>query len=264
MRYPLPMNLKTLSLLACICALPGTVPAADAIQNIQPLNSSGFSYGETGFRFRVGTNVTVTSLGYFFRSAPGPSTYIVRLLDGNGTELRSSTNSALAAATDQLVHTAIDPIQLLAGTTNTLQAYDALYASTNSGVKRWEGYAIDARASNTGTFTVAPEIQYLGAVTNGLPYYGDATAPFTLLVGPNLSFPTGSDAVRSSLTITLISATTARVSWPLSDVPAVLQSATNISTVWTNVSQAVSTNGGSREVDVPVVPPGAYFRLKYD
>ena len=256
------MNPKILVLLALMCALPGTSPAADAIQNVEPLNLSGFSFAESGFRFRATTNITVTALGYFFKRSDNPSSYVVRLLNGNGAEVGSVTNSAPAATTNQLVYTAINPVLIPAGTTNTIQAYDALYAQANPGVKLWDGYVIDTRMAASGSFTVAPQIEYLYAVTNGLAYNG-TNAPFNLLVGPNLLFPTSADVVPSALTLTLLNSSTAQLSWPVSDVLGVLQSAATISGVWTNVPQAVVTNGANKQVDVPVVPLGAYFRLKY-
>ena len=257
------MNPKTFSLLTFLCALPVALPAADAIQNVQTLGAVGFAYGESGFRFRVATNITVTSLGYLFRPSVNPASYVVQLLDGDGLELRAVTNSAPATTTNLFVYTEIDPLQLTEGTTNTLQAYDALYAEANAGAKLWEGYAIDTRIPGTGSFNVASQIEYLEAVTNGVPYYG-SNAPSWLLVGPNLSFPTAADVTPSYLTIVLVSPDTARVSWPATDVLGTLQSATNISGIWTNVVQAAITNGASKEVDVPIVPPGAYFRLQYE
>jgi hypothetical protein len=255
------MNPKLHHFLAAWLALPLALFATDAIQNVQPQNSVGLIPNESGFSFLPATNFTVTALGYQFKPLPNASSYVVRLLGSNGTVVATATLNAPASATNQLIYTNISPVQLTGGTTNYLLAYDAFYFASNT-VQQWEGFFIDSRDALSGSFSVAPELGYLGATSGTNLLYG-TNAPYYLLVGPNFQFTTGTVVQPSTLLISLTSSNTVQLIWPASDVLGQLQTAAALGVAMTNVLQTPVTAGGSNVVELPVVPPGAFFRLAY-
>lgn len=256
------MNPKISSLLALLCVLPASLPATEALQNVQPLNISGVIPAESGFAFRANSNLTVTALGYQFRPSASASSYVVRLLNAAGGEIRSATLNAPASATNQVVYTNVAPYEVTAGETNLVQAYDAFYATNAGNPRQWSGFVILTNDVNTGTFAVAPEVAYVGAVTNGSDYAGTNSSSF-LIVGPNFTFTAGSVVVPSTLVISLVNSNLVQLSWPVTDTTGQLQSALAVTGAWTNVPIAPTNNGPSKVVELPVVPPGAYFRLTY-
>jgi hypothetical protein len=255
------MNPKLNHFLAAWLAMPLALFATDAIQNIQPLSYVGFNPIESGFSFQPATNFTVTALGYRFTSSANASSYVVRLLDSNGIAVATATLNAPAAATNQLVYTNISPVQLAGGSTNYLLAYNQFYFASNA-VQQWDGHVIDSRVAESGSFSVAPEVGYLGA-TSGTNAYLGTNAPYYLLVGPNFQFTSGAVVQPSTLLISLISSNTVQLVWPASDVLGQLQATAALGVAMTNVSQVPMVVGSSNVVELPVVPPGAFFRLAY-
>jgi hypothetical protein len=255
------MNPKLTHFLAAWLAVPLALFATDAIQNVQPQNYAGLNPIESGFSFQPTTNFTVTALGYRFKPSTDSSSYVVSLLDSSGTAIATATLNAPAATTNQLVYTNIGPVQLTGGSTNYLLAYDGFYFASNA-VKQWDGYVIDSRVGESGSFSVAPEVEYLGA-TSGTNAFQGTNAPYYLLVGPNFQFTSGMAVQPSSLLISLTSSNTVQLIWPASDVAGQLQAAAALGVVMTNVLETPVVVGSSNVVELPVVPPGAFFRLAY-
>jgi hypothetical protein len=255
------MNRKLSYLLAAWLAMPVALWATDAVQNVQPQSYAGLNPDESGFSFQPLTNFTVTSLGYWFKPSDAPSSYVVRLLDSNGTAVATATLNAPAAATNQLIYTNIAPVALTGGSINRLLAYDALFFAANA-LKQWDGYVIDSRVPESGSFSVAPEVGYLGA-RSGTNAFQGTNAPYYLLVGPNFQFTTGPVVQPSTLLISLTTSNTVRLIWPAADTLGQLQTATTLGVAMTNVPQNPVVVGTSNVVELPVVPPTAFFRLAY-
>lgn len=255
------MNLKLNHFLAAWLIVPLSLFATDAIQNVQPQNYAGLLANESGFSFRPTTNFTATALGYLFKPSANPASYFVRLIGSNGTTVASAILNAPAAATNQLVFTNISAVQLAGGSTNHLLAYDAYYFASNA-VKQWDGYVIDSRLPDSGSFNVAAEVEYLGA-SSGTSTFQGTNAPYYLLAGPNFKFTTETVVQPSTLLISLTSSNTVRLIWPASDTLGQLQAAPMLGAAMTNVSEPKVVVGSSNVVELPVVPPKAFFRLSY-
>lgn len=256
------MIIKLKLTLAALALLGFTARATEAVQNILPLNLGGFIFQETGYSFKPNTNCTVTSLGFRFDASTNSAAYVVRLLDAGSNQLATATLHAGPSAAVQLLYTNIAPVPLVAGATNFLVCYDAVYYASNT-AKLWTGPVIDSRVPSTGSFGVAPEIQYLGACTN-TALYGGTNAPFYLFTGPNLQFTTAPVVIQpSTLTLTLVNSNTVALSWPATDTLGQLQSAPALTAAMADVTNAPAVVGSNRVVQLPLVPPRAFFRLRY-
>lgn len=255
------MNIKFRLTLGAIASFAATLMATEALQEVQPTGYAGLNYAETGFCFQPVTNFTVTRLGYRFDPGEDPSAYVVRLVNAAGLELASVTLNAAAAPTNQMIYTNIPPLELEAGSTNYLLSYDQFYLTAH-GSNLWDGALIIADDPGTGSFTVAEEIAYLGACISTNLVDPTNAANF-LFVGPNLEFTTAPIVNPSYLTISLTPSNTVRLIWPASDTLGTLQSGTNFpefTVTVTNTSVVVGTNN---VVELPLVPPRAFFRLSY-
>jgi len=235
--------------------------ATEALQDIQSYGYIGVNDEETGFGFVTETNFTVTRLGFQFDSSESDSSYVVRLVDGDGGQLAAVTVNAPAAPTNQLVYAAITPVELASGSTNFLLCYDAYYFASNA-VKHWDNPLILVDDPGSGSFNVAAEIIYLGASLSTNLIDPTNAANF-LYVGPNFEFTTEPVVNPSSLTISLTSSNTVQLIWPAADTVGQLQSSTNLLATMTDVTNAPVVVGTSNVVELPLTPPEAYFRLKY-
>jgi len=253
------MKIKGIILLgaAVLCSVPSQ--ATEALQDIKTYSQTGLQYDEVGFSFLTATNITVTNLGYRFKSNAIASSYVVRLLDANGGQLAAATLNAPAGNTNQLVYTNIDSVALVAGSTNYLVAYDALEFATNNGTKFWENYIIDVGDSNSGSFTVASALVYLGATLSTNLLAGSNSTNY-LFVGPNFKFTT--ELVVSYLTIRLTPSNTVQLLWPESDTVGQLQTAPDLSQAMTNVANPPVIVGTNKVVELPL-HTNALFRLDY-
>ena len=255
------MKIKTIFVIAGVlcCSVPSQ--ATEALQDIQTYSQVGFLDEEVGFSFLTGTNLTVTNLGYRFKASAQASSYVVRLLNVDGAEIAAVTLTAPAAATNQLIYTNIPPVQLDGGTTNFVVAYDSLYFATNT-IKHWDGAIIDLEDSNTGSFTVASELTYLGA-TSSTNLLAGTNSPNYLLAGPNFGFTTEPVVIAQSyLVISLTSSNTVQLLWPASDTLGQLQSAPDLSQTWLDVTNTPVVIATNNVVELPL-GTNALFRLGY-
>lgn len=255
------MNNRFYLLIAmALSGFPTAMRAEKAIQDIQPQNLAGTLNAEVGFSFQPVTNVTVTALEYRFLASATNASYVVRLINSGGSNLVSVTLNA-ATATNQVAYTNISPLLLAAGSTNYLLSYDAQNYATN-GTKVWNGSVIDSADSGTGSFAVAPEINYLGASTNGLLYEGTNAYRF-LFVGPNFQFTAGTVIQPSSLTILLTPSNSVQLLWPAADTLGQLQSTPQLGVSMADVTNTPVVVGPNNVVELPRVATNAFFRLRY-
>jgi len=254
------MKIKAILLLgaAVLCSVPSQ--ATEALQGITYGNQVLSYNDEAGFGFLVATNLTITNLGYHFTST-NISSYKVRLLNAFGSELASAILNAPAAGASQMVYTNITPVGLAAGSTNYLVAYDELHFNTN-GTKQWDNNVIDGGNTETGSFTVAPELTYLGVTTNTVFLFGTISTNY-LLLGPNFKFTTEPVViVQSYLTLSLTPSNTVQLLWPASDSVGQLQTAPDLSQAMTNVANPPVIIGTNKVVELPL-HTNALFRLDY-
>lgn len=254
------MKTKFALTLGIILSFTTALRAIEALQEVEPLYSAAYVNAETGFCFKPVTNFTVTSLGFRFGSNTNDS-YVVKLVDAEGMQLASVTLNAAAAPITQLVYKNIPALELAAGSTNYLLCYDAVYYASN-GVKRWANSLISADDPSSGSFTVAAEILYLGACLSTNLVDPTNAANF-LYVGPNFQFTTEPVVEPSYLLISLTSSNSVQLIWPASDTLGQLESATNLTSAMTVVTNERVVVGTSNVVELPLVPPQAYFRLRY-
>lgn len=148
-------------------------------------NIVGYASGGAGFAFTPLTDIVVTSLGFNGMDLPSED-YSVSVWNSSGITLSTARISASDPLFNQTHYLGITGLPLAAGNTYYLQA-----VGVASGL--WLGEAIIASGPDAnGTFSVAPEISYLGyaAGTNGFgafpaEVHGD---PLAYLIGPNFQF----------------------------------------------------------------------------
>jgi hypothetical protein len=245
-------------LLSAGLALPLSLPAGEALQNVTAFDA-GFFYDQAGFSFRPVTNLIVTALGYGFAAGTTNASYTVELFDGSWLLLASATLSVSGSAPSQFLYANIAPQRLPAGATEFLVCHDA-EVFAGDGTRFWSGnYVIK---ETRGSFDVAPEIQYQGA-TLGTNLYGGTNAPLVLWVGPNLKFVTPEEIVPSALRIALTESNTVRVSWNVDDLLGELHTAPELTVAMTNVPTPPVVEGTNKVVELPATGQQAYFRLVY-
>jgi hypothetical protein len=145
----------------------------------------GHVQGGAGFAFSPLTDISVTSLGY--------SGYIldsnacqVSLWDVTGVQLAAAVINSSAPLFNQSRYLSIEALTLNSGGTYYLQG---LVANGGS----WVGdVVIMSGPERNGTFSVAPEISYLGHAvgTNSFGVFPNSvdTEPLAYFVGPNFQF----------------------------------------------------------------------------
>lgn len=162
--------------------------ALDAISSYT-LSQSILAYapGGAGFAFSPHTNMAVTALGFggvMLEDQP----FNVSLWDGNGQELASVLVTANSPLVNWTHYESIPPLLLTGGQTYYL-------GSIAPGMGEWTGeMVVTIPGAETGTFSVAPDITYLGYAT-GTTYGGafpDEVGPDQVFfLGPNLNYEFG-------------------------------------------------------------------------
>ncbi len=180
-------------------AAPQRVPAPEAIPAYQWLGNplAGFAWGGAGFAFSPQTNIAVTSLG-FGGAALVEEPYGVYLRDSNGSPLAQAVVTTGSPVRNGTHYEPIQRFELSAGEQYFLSA-----AGVNSDA--WSGNVLSTSGSLVnGTFSVAPEITYLGSA---LGTNSDGTFPFNvgantlLLVGANFEYATRPVIVLSGVSV---------------------------------------------------------------
>lgn len=258
------MTTKAELFLTALLALPVTLPATEAVQNVDA-SYAGFAYQEVGFLFKPATNITINSLGFASTASTNLTesvSYVVQVLNAAGDPLTSVTLTVTNTLSSQFRYTSISPLNLGSGSTNYLTCYDANQFASNA-IKFWVGSIITEEEPGGGTFDVAADIEYLGATTS-TNLYGGTNAPKFLFVGPNFDFTVTPAALQpSELTISLTSSNTVKLSWPATDTLGQLQTAPDFNIPMSNVTTIPVIMGSSRVVELPPADSQRYFRLRY-
>jgi hypothetical protein len=214
---------------------------------------------QAGFSFRPTSNLVVTALGYHFDEGATNASYTVELFDGSWLPLASATLSASGSAPGQIIYTNITPRRLPAGSTIFLVCHDANVFAGN-GARFWSGNYV--WEGTTGSFEVAPELEYLGA-TVGRNLYGGTNAPQVLWVGPSFRFLTAADIIPAALRIEPTESNTVRISWSATDVLGQLQTTTDLGMGMTDVLIPPVVEGTDKVLELPATEAQAFFRLVY-
>ncbi|HWX21189.1 MAG TPA: hypothetical protein VN578_14915 [Candidatus Binatia bacterium] len=157
----------------------------------------GYAVGGAGFTFSPHTDLTITALGY--DNGDGfsqPAT--VGVSDANWVSLASTIITSNSKVLSWASYEQIPPLTLRAGQTYYIWSF------WTNGVWYGPGLVTQGGLEN-GTFTVAPDIAYLGAFestnTVGSPSFHQES-PAVLLLGPNFMYVTSTMVKLSGLQVT--------------------------------------------------------------
>jgi len=236
-------------LFACF-ALNHAAFASEAIQTATPnVNESFVTDDGAGFAFRPRTNILITALGYQFSS----NSYVtgkVEIVDAARVVLTSAIISTNSPKVNEIYYEPIAPVVIPAYSTNFVLGQDHEFFLTNF-TAFWLGGLLD-----TNEFSVAPELDYLGAaIGTNLPI----SSKTNLFQGANFQFiaqpsPAGLE-IRASLPNTIL------LIWPEEAAGYTLQSSATLDTPMTNVLQPPVLIGGVRVLALPDEGPSRFFHL---
>lgn len=174
-----------------LCA-GGRVLAAEAIFNYgNDLSIVGYANGGAGFEFTPNQSISVTSLGYSQTSPSSLSAYTsgtaqVSIWDSTGDLLSTAVLAETDPIFNQSYYQTVSPVTLTAGVSYFIGAVSAVgtVGTTNPPVELWAGNAV-----NDGSFSVSPDIKYLGVATGANIWEGLQSGTTTsLLVGPDFQY----------------------------------------------------------------------------